>query len=92
MNNNEKKYEENYKRLLAESWKLCQQIVVTEQEGVEPIAWGSGFFMNIEDHLVFVTADHVLHDDCGENGERVDGFTLRIETNIKDTSNGKVLC
>ena len=53
-------------------WRVSQQLVVAKDKEMKQICgFGSGFFMYHNDNLFFVTADHVLHGDDFEKGERI---------------------
>lgn len=55
-----------------------------------PVAFGSGFLVNYNDRLFFVTADHVLHlDDYkpGENKRTWTDYVISIFNNIQSPDN-----
>lgn len=53
-------------------WRNCYQIVVWTSDDLtkSPNIFGSGFFLNIEDDLYFITADHVIHYNDYTDGIR----------------------
>lgn len=72
-------------------WRASCQIALNEQndkEPLEPMWWGSGFFLLHKDKLYFVTADHCIHPDDyapvgdGRNGKEYIRHIL-TNTNVK---------
>ena len=56
-------------------WRNCYQIVCWDKEANKdnfPTTFGSGFFLQYKDKLVFVTADHVLHSDDYNQSDNVE--------------------
>lgn len=56
-------------------WRNCYQIVGWDKKINKdnfPTIFGSGFFIEYKNNLVFVTADHVLHPDDYDNSENVE--------------------
>lgn len=56
-------------------WRNCYQIVCWDKEANKdnfPTTFGSGFFLQYKDKLVFVTADHVLHPDDYNQSDHVE--------------------
>ncbi|NRT13666.1 hypothetical protein [Flavobacterium sp. 14A] len=53
--------------------KTNYQIVINKDKSFEnfPIAYGSGFFLNYQENLFFLTADHNLHYDDHQKNERL---------------------
>ena len=55
------------------SWRSTHQLIVakdTDHDFSNPIGWGSGFYLRVNEKCVFVTADHVVHMEDHEVGER----------------------
>ncbi|MCO7185202.1 hypothetical protein ABMY20_01950 [Tenacibaculum sp. SSH1-16] len=67
--------------------KTTYQVIISKESSFQsnPIAFGSGFFINYRDNLFFITADHNIHIDDHELNERtgVDNY-LAILNNISD--------
>lgn len=70
--------------------KTTYQVVISKEKSFQsnPIAFGSGFFLNYKDHLFFITADHNIHIEDHQTSERtgIDNF-LGILNNISDRNN-----
>lgn len=68
-------------------WRASCQVALNEldDEGpLEPLWWGSGFFLTHKGNLYFVTADHCIHpDDYAPIGDRRNGkeYNRHILTN-----------
>ena len=53
-------------------WRVSQQLIVAEDKEMTNICgYGSGFFLQYQDRLFFVTADHVLHMEDYKQGVRI---------------------
>ena len=67
-------------------WRCCYQICAWEKgRNYEsfPIVFGCGFMLKDNTDLIFVTADHVIHNNDFEIGERTDKeYDYAIPTNI----------
>ena len=51
--------------------KTNYQIVIFKNQNLEnPVAFGSGFFINYKDNLFFITADHNIHIEDHKINER----------------------
>ncbi|MFC0427281.1 hypothetical protein [Chryseobacterium scophthalmum] len=70
--------------------KTTYQIVISKEPTFQsnPLAFGSGFFMNFKDKLFFITADHNIHIEDHQINERtgVDNY-VGIFNNISDRNN-----
>lgn len=60
-----------YSNLLEYVWRRCFQIVVWDdgrREDSSPIGFGCGFVIKYQGECLFVTADHVIHQEEHESG------------------------
>ena len=66
-------------------WRVSQQLIVAKDKEMKQICgFGSGFFIYHKDNLFFVTADHVLHGEDFEKGERISKEDkLFVANNVK---------
>lgn len=66
-------------------WRSSYQIVGWEKDRNTqdfPTIFGSGFILKYDDNFVFVTADHVIHPEDHEAGERMgDNYTFALVRN-----------
>lgn len=70
--------------------KTTYQIIVSKEKTFQsnPIAYGSGFFINYKGKLFFITADHNIHLEDYETEERtgIDNY-VAVLNNISDKDN-----
>lgn len=70
--------------------KTNYQITVSKESSFQsnPIAYGTGFFLNYKTHLFFITADHNIHLDDHELNERtgIDNY-VGVFNNISNRDN-----